>query len=110
MNPELLPILAEIAWSAIKEGVKLTIEALSSKLRKKTDRAISDDKCEKIAQIINDIPDVYKLNQTTVQGYLESNRQLAELLKDSANTECITVYQTHYGSGDNVGRDKIIND
>ena len=108
MNSELLSILSNLAWSAIKDGVKLTYDVLYSKINQAINHSPNIDDCQKIADIIDQIPDMFKQNELLVQGYLQANSQLMEILKKLPESNGITVTQYSYGSGDNVGRDKIV--
>lgn len=104
MNPELLTIVAIVAWEAIKDGVRITIGHLRKAFK---GWVIKDDTCEKVAEVLNNIPAEFKINAKLVEGYLESNSRLIDLLSSLEASGTRNVIQHHSGSGDNVGRDKI---
>jgi len=110
MESQLLSVIAAITWEAIKEGVKLTFAQLRKKLQERKIHQVQERDCEKITNIINNIPDEYRLNELLVKGWLQSNAQLIDVLSkyEKGAEETTSIFQTHYGSGDNIGHDKII--
>lgn len=108
MKPQILSVVAVIAWEAIKDGVKLTYTQLKKKFQERKLSQICDQDCEQIVDIINNIPDAYKLNELLVEGYLQSNLQLMDIISKCAKDATTTVAQTHYGIGDNIGHDKVV--
>lgn len=107
MNSELLATVSSLAWKVIKEGTVLTYNFLSKKLKEKNTK-ISDDDIKKIVEIINGTPECYKLNELLVQGYLMSNEELKSIIDRYKNIDQNIIVQYSYGSGDNIGHDKII--
>lgn len=108
METQFLSVIAVIAWEAIKDGVKLTYTQLKKKLQEQKVFQLQEENCEQVANIINNIPEAYKLNKLLVEGYLQSNSQLMDLISKCSTDTTATVVQTHYGSGDNVGHDKVV--
>lgn len=108
MNSNILPIVAMIAWEAIKDGVKLTYEQIHKKLKERNLQYIQDEDCKDIAGILNNIPDAYKANIKMIEGYLETNKHLLTILSGIRTEKCGNINQYSFGSGDNIGRDKII--
>ncbi len=108
MNSELLSIISNIAWCAIKDGVQLTYNALRKKLSRKDGTCFNEEEYKKIVEIVNQMPYVYRQNELLVEGYLQTNKDLLDILSKNTdgNTNMITQYS--YGSGDNIGRDKVI--
>ena len=104
MDPNVLSIVALLAWEGIKDGVRLTVGHLRNALK---NWVIEDDACEKVTDILNSIPAEYKMNPKLVEGYLESNLRLIDLLSCLEESGNGNIIQHHRGSGDNVGRDKI---
>ena len=105
MDSQILSIIAGIAWVAIKDGVKLTYDKLREVFKGKV---VENDECKKILEILNSIPPEYKLNEKLVEGYLESNSKLMDLLSSIVAGGNSRIVQCHTGSGDNVGGDKIV--
>lgn len=103
MDPQVLSIVATVAWEAIKDGVKVTTNRLQKALK---GWILKDDACENVIKVVNSIPESYKINAKLVEGYLESNTQLIDVLSKVAVEGVGNITQYHSGSGDNVGRDK----
>lgn len=108
MDPHIMSIVAMIAWEAIKDGVKLTYEQISKKLKEGNLQNIQNEDCKEIADILNNIPNAYKANAKLVEGYLEANEHLLTILSGMRKENYGNINQYSFGSGDNVGRDKIV--
>ena len=51
---------------------------------------------------------LYKQNELLIEGYLQTNKELLDILKKERKSDIMSVTQYSWGSGDNVGRDKIV--
>ena len=81
--------------NAVWDGIKKIIPA---KAFEKLDKLAKENNKEEFKK---ELEIVFELNQ-------EIKQKLMQLQQNNLDIDSITVNQTHYGSGDNVGRDKII--
>lgn len=108
MRNEIISVISGIVWGAIKDGVKVTYNVLRKIFGEKGVDFFSKEEYEKIVKIANDIPDIYKQNELLIEGYLQTNKELLDILKKERKSDIMSVTQYSWGSGDNVGRDKIV--
>lgn len=73
-------ILSEIAWDAIKNGIKISANFLKKKL---SNWILDDDKLEEISKYIGNIPDAYCMSEGMIKEYLNLNERLLDILKES---------------------------
>ena len=108
MNSFLISLIASIAWKAIMEGGQFTVGLLKKKLTEEKVNHISEQDCERIVDVVNQTPEAYTVNETVMKAYLETNKPLLDILSKVAQDNPSSITQYSFGSGDNVGRDKIV--
>ena len=105
MDPFTSAIASGIVWEVLKKGATVTVSYLKNALRS---WLLKDSEIEALANIANQMPNEYKLNAKLIEGYLDTNSTFSEIVARVNNSDHNTIIQTHSGSGDNVGRDKIV--
>lgn len=102
-------ILSGVAWDGIKKFGSISGEYIKSKL---TQWLIDDTVCENIAKKINDIPEEYKKNKKILEGMIDEDEELVNILKSiKPNSSYIQNNSGSYnvdsnianGSGNNMG-------
>lgn len=104
MDALTLSILSSATYDLLKIGTKLTAQALKEKLRK---WILDDNTAAKIADELGKLDLGDDLSEKAIERKIE-NTNIPKILKNVQPATNITnITQTHSGSGDNVGRDKI---
>lgn len=100
-------ILAGIAYDLIKNGTLISLESLKNKLK---GWLISDENLKILSQKINNIDNLDDLSEKAISKQLEQDTTVTQILANIQQDKSANIItQTHFGSGDNVGGDKIIN-
>lgn len=101
-------ILSGIAYDIFKRGVILSAENLRKRLRQ---WIISDAELSAISNELNKLKLTEEMSELAIEGRINSSPELKLFLENikPVSSEANTIVQQHTGSGDNVGRDKIIN-
>lgn len=100
-------ILSGIVYDMIKKSIVVSAETLQSQM---TGWIVNEVLTKSIAIEVNKIEELNFLGEKGLERDFIKNEKLMELLKEiKLDKNSTTINQTHYGSGDNVGRDKIIN-
>ncbi|NPA82100.1 MAG: hypothetical protein GXO31_05780 [Epsilonproteobacteria bacterium] len=85
------PILTGVTTNALYDGIKAIFPKKSFE---KLEKLAKEKKKEEFKEQLEMI--------------LELNEEIRDKLEELKSGKTVTVTQTHYGSGDNVGRDKIV--
>lgn len=105
MEPITTAILARGIYDLLQATVTWSKDALKEKLR----TWINDEtKVDELAQNIEKIDVNDDMSAKAIEKKLSLDPELIEILKSIKEEERVTVKQQHFGTGDNVGRDKII--
>ncbi|NOI56210.1 GapS6a family protein [Vibrio coralliilyticus] len=98
-------ILSGLLYDGLKGGAKLSVELLKEKLQ---GWLIDDSVAELLVDQLKD-KQIERLNAHYIQEEINSSSSIMECLKQiKPDPNCPPPSQVHYGSGDNVGRDKVI--
>ncbi|MGZ8152658.1 MAG: GapS6a family protein [Methylovulum sp.] len=99
-------ILSGIAYDVIKCGVLMTTDNLKDRLR---DWIIDDYALSVLAGELNKLSLTDEMSESAIERKILSSTELISLLENiKPISEGNTIIQSHSGSGDNVGRDKVI--
>ncbi|ORM90762.1 GapS6a family protein [Pantoea septica] len=105
MEPITTAILARGIYDLIQASVSWSKDALKEKLR----TFINDEtKIEELAQKIEKIEVNEDMSEKAIEKKLVIDPEILEIIKSIKDEEKVSVKQQHFGSGDNVGRDKIV--
>lgn len=98
-------VLSGIAYDIIKCGVLLTAENLKNRLG---DWIIDGSKLSMLAIELNKLSLSNEMSELAIERKINDSSELMSLIKNiKPASESYTVIQSHSGSGDNVGRDKL---
>ncbi|MDI1230505.1 MAG: hypothetical protein PSU93_05075 [Methylobacter sp.] len=99
-------ILSGIAYDVMKCGVVLSITELKQRLR---GWIISDSELLVLADEMKKLKLTDEMSETAIERKIAASPELIQLLENiKPSSESNTIIQHHSGSGDNIGRDKII--
>lgn len=99
-------ILSGIAYDVMKCGVALSVDELKKRLKS---WLISDSELLALVDEMKKLELTDEMSETAIQRKISSSCELQELIKNiKPALEGNTIIQHHSGSGDNIGRDKII--
>ena len=100
-------ILSGIAYDVLKCGMLLTTDNLKDRLR---DWIIDDSTLPALAGELKKLSLTNEMSESAIERKIITSPELISLLENiKPMSEGNTIIQYHNGSGDNVGRDKIIN-
>lgn len=100
-------ILSGIVYDVIKCGVLMTTDNLKDRLR---DWIIDDSSLSVLAGELNKLSLTDEMSESAIERKILASSELISLIENiKPMAESNTIIQSHSGSGDNVGRDKIIN-
>jgi hypothetical protein len=100
-------ILSGIAYDMIKCGTLLTLDSLRDNLR---DWMFDEAAISELNTELNKLRLTNEMSEIAIEKRIETSPELVTLLeKFKPTSEGNTIIQSHSGSGDNVGRDKIVN-
>jgi len=108
LNAEFLTatILSGVTYDMLKYGAILSVETLRERLK---NWLIGEQELSLLADGLNNLQLTDEMSETAIERKIAASLELTELLKNiKPTTENNTIIQNHSGSGDNVGRDKII--
>jgi len=101
MNFLTAAILSGVLYDLLKKGTSLTIGALKAALQ---EWIVEEETLEKICSMEID----RSMSEYAIQGTIEKDSELSAILSRTfKKEERAYISQTHSGTGDNVGRDKI---
>lgn len=99
-------ILSGIAYDIMKCGAVLGVEELKQRLK---GWLISDSELATMTCELNKLELTDEMSETAIDRKINTSAELQRLLENiKPAVEGNTIIQHHSGSGDNVGRDKII--
>lgn len=98
-------ILSGIVYDLIKQSIAITADHLKQRLN---DWIIDEVTALKLASGIQQIDNLEDMSEKAIAAKLQSNPEIESLLSNIKPAHNIQINQTHTGSGDNIGRDKII--
>jgi hypothetical protein len=100
-------IVAGVVYDYIKCGVLLTADNLKKGLK---NWIIGDSELIIISSELNKLELNDEMSESAIEKRIAASSELKQLIeKIKPISESNTIIQHHTGSGDNVGRDKIIN-
>lgn len=100
-------IFSGIIYDMVKKSILVSAESLKNQF---TGWIVDEITAQKIAIEVNKVQDLEFLGEKGLERDFNQNEFLISLLKQiKSDQNKTTINQTHSGSGDNVGRDKIIN-
>lgn len=106
MKETLLAVITKMASDAAKEGVRMTSEQIRLRLK---DWLLKDEEYDVVSEVINTIPDSYKLSEKMIEAYIEANTSLTQIIAEAVSRGSMKqVKQEHSGPGDNVAGDKYV--
>ncbi len=99
-------ILSGIAYDMIKFSVMLSTDELKERLK---GWIISDSELLVLANELKKLELTNEMSETAIERKISDSYELQKLLDNiKPASEGNTIIQHHSGSGDNIGRDKII--
>jgi len=99
-------ILSGIAYDLLKCGFLLTADNLKDRLK---EWVIDDSSLSVLANEINKLSLTDEMSESSIEKKILASPELISLLENiKPIAEGNTIIQSHSGSGDNVGRDKVI--
>ncbi len=70
---------------------------------------MKDEEYDVVSEVINTMPDSYKLSEKMIEAYIEANTTLTQIIAEAVCRDSgVKIKQEHTGSGDNVAGDKYI--
>ena len=100
-------LLSGVVYDFIKRGAELSAGKLRESLR---DWIISDEEADAISKGLNTLKLTDEHSERSIERQISESSQLMKLIETiKPVTVNKTIIQSHSGTGDNVGRDKIIN-
>lgn len=99
-------ILSGVVYDIIKSSATLTLDNFKSKIK---GWILDDSTAENLVNEVNKIDDLKYCNEQGVLKKLEENQNVMDLLsKVKVEQSATQVTQNHFGTGDNVARDKNV--
>lgn len=98
-------IVAGVLYDLLKHGSKLTAQNIKEKLR---GWVLGEKEVQQIAAEVQKLELSDEMSEKAIQNKISSSEDLMKLLQ-VVKPSTTTIIQTHSGTGDNIGRDKIIN-
>jgi hypothetical protein len=99
-------LLARGIYDLFVKGLSFTKDGIKSKL---TEFITNDEHAEKLAKKIAKLDFNEDMSEKAIEKKLNNQPDIIEILKNIPETSTTTINQQHFGSGDNVGGNKIIN-
>ncbi|MFW5388658.1 GapS6a family protein [Yersinia sp. 2542 StPb PI] len=99
-------ILSGVLYDGFVKGVKISAEFLKDKLQ---GWLFDDELIEELANKLKQL-DLDELGQHAIKKRLENNQEIIKCMQNIKQEQSIgVVSQNHYGTGDNVAGNKVIN-
>ncbi|WP_421671451.1 GapS6a family protein [Rahnella sp. EDr1-12] len=99
-------LLARAIYDLFVKGLSFTKDGIKNKL---TEFITNDEHAEILAQKLEKLGLNEDMSEKAIEKELNNQPDIVEILKNIPETSKSTINQTHFGSGDNVGGNKIIN-
>ncbi|MEI7223125.1 hypothetical protein [Pectobacterium carotovorum] len=104
------PITTAIASRAIYDLLVAGISFTRDNIKKKLTKFITNDKhAEILAEKIEKLRVNDEMSEKAIEKHLKASPEVMNALANIPKASIGSIKQTHYGTGDNIGRDKIIN-
>lgn len=99
-------VLSGIAYDIMKCGVIISIDALRLRLK---NWLINESEITALNDELNRLDLTNEMSETVIERKISDSCDLQSLIKNiKPASEGAKIHQQHSGSGDNIGRDKII--
>lgn len=106
MGPITTAIVSRAIYDLLVAGISFTKDNIKEKLR---EFITSDENAELLAEKIEKLNVNDEMSEKVIEKHLKADPALMNALANIPQTSVISIQQTHYGTGDNIGRDKNIN-
>lgn len=106
MGPITTAIVSRAIYDLLVAGISFTKDNIKEKLR---EFITSDENAELLAEKIEKLNVNDEMSEKAIEKHLKADPALMNALANIPQTSVISIQQTHYGTGDNIGRDKNIN-
>ncbi|MBA0204991.1 GapS6a family protein [Pectobacterium aroidearum] len=104
------PITTAIASRAIYDLLVAGISFTKDNIKKKLTKFITNDEhAELLAEKIEKLKVNDEMSEKVIEKHLKASPEVMNALENIPKASIVSIQQTHYGTGDNIGRDKIIN-
>jgi len=100
-------VLSGVIYDVFKYQAKVTGQALKIRLK---EWVIDDNSAEEIAREINGIGIDQDMSEAAIKRKIQDSDRLAQLIKEIKPSNQTNINQIHNGTGDNIGRDKVVKD
>lgn len=97
-------IVAGVLYDLLKHGFTLTAENIKEKLKT---WVLNDNNAQAISAEIVKLELNDEMSEKAIQHKIASSEQLMELI-NAVKPSTTTIIQTHNGTGDNIGGNKIV--
>ena len=97
-------VLSGVIYDVLKYQAKVTGQALKSRLK---EWVLDDDSADEIANGIGINQD---MSEAAIKRKIQNSDRLTQLMKEIQPSNQTNINQIHNGTGDNVGRDKVVKD
>jgi len=105
MEPITTAILARGIYELLQSGITWSKDALKERLQ----TIIANEvKAELLAQNLQSLDVNKDMSESAIEKKIAVSSEITEILKTVTDKDIVSINQHHTGSGDNVGRDKII--
>jgi len=105
MEPITTAILARGIYDLLQSGIAWSKDALKEKLQK---IIANEVKAEQLAQNLQGLDVNKDMSESAIEKKIVDNSEITEILNKVTDKDMVSIHQHHTGSGDNIGRDKII--
>ncbi|EMN5846858.1 hypothetical protein RJO36_000223 [Enterobacter hormaechei] len=106
MGPITTAIVSRAIYDLLLAGISFTKDNIKKKL---TEFITSDENAELLAEKIEKLNVNEDMSEKAIEKHLKASPEVMNVLENIPNASIVSIKQTHYGIGDNIGRDKIIN-
>ena len=99
-------VLSGFLYDMIKHGVSISVDTVKTKLK---DWVVSDIVAPALSDEISKLNLNDELSESAIEKRINQAPKLMELMTTIKKAENVTtIIQNHSGTGDNIGRDKVI--
>lgn len=105
MEPITTAILARGIYELLQSGITWSKDALKERLQT---IVANEVKAELLAQNLQSLDVNKDMSESAIEKKIAVSSEITEILKTVTDKDIVSINQHHTGSGDNVGRDKII--
>ncbi|CCO24058.1 GapS6a family protein [Maridesulfovibrio hydrothermalis] len=97
--------LSGVIYDIMKTGAQVGLETLKPKFM---DWLVDDDQLNTIAKKVDDLSLNDEMSEKAIERKISEDRTLVSLIENLQPRSTTTINQNHNGTGDNVGRDKVV--